>query len=195
MMDDPGQPIPTTPEHLEENRTTTDALEQQTVSLNTAQAAQQLEVDARTVRRYITEKRLKARQVKSSRGLEWQIFQSDLDAFKEERDRAATEGQEAGLTRAQESQALATTVGIIAAELERRERELERRELALSEAQVTIERLALDAGRQAGRNEELEKEAARLRERVAQLEIERDQLKAEKDQGKGPRRVKLLPWQ
>ncbi|EFH79633.1 helix-turn-helix domain-containing protein [Ktedonobacter racemifer] len=194
MTDDPGQPTiveeqPAPAQEAEMETTNEVQASQSEVSLTTTQAAAQLDVDARTVRRYITERRLKARQVKSARGQEWQIYQSDLDAFKQERDRAATEGQEAGLTRAEESQALTTTVGIIAAELERRSQ-------ALTEAQATIERLALEAGRQAGRNEELEREAARLRERVAHLEQERDQLKAEvKDQGKGPRRIKLLPWQ
>lgn len=162
------------------------------VSLTTAQAAAQLGVDARTVRRWITERRLKARQVQSGRGPEWQIYQSDLEAFKQGRDRAATEGVEVSLTRAEESQALTTTVQVIASELERRDRELERRDLALSEAQATIERLSFEAGRQAGRNEELERELARLRERVNELEQERDQWQR---QATTPRRIRLLPWQ
>jgi hypothetical protein len=72
------------------------------------QAAQQLGVDSRTVRRSIAEGirnaggaivRLEARQVRSTRGPEWQIYQTDLEAFKQERDHAATEGQAAGQIR------------------------------------------------------------------------------------------------
>src|SRR5260370_14808806 len=111
----------------EESRTAPDAAEQ-TVSLNTTQAAQQLGVDSRTVRRYISEGirsaggailRLQARQVRSNRGPERQIYQTDLEAFKEGRDRAATEGQAVGglVTRADEGHGLTTAVHIIAAEL------------------------------------------------------------------------------
>src|SRR5436853_4145180 len=76
----------------------------QTLSLNTAQAGQQLGVDSRTVRRYITDGirsaggvivRLEARQVRTNRGPEWQIYQTDLEQFKQERDRSATEGEKA----------------------------------------------------------------------------------------------------
>ncbi len=181
-----------------EQRTTTAA--QQTVSLNTQQAAQQLAVDSRTIRRYITEGirtagggivRLEARQVRSNRGPEWQIYQTDLEAFKRERDRAATEGQAAGqlIRPAEESQALITSVQIIATELERRS-------LALSQAQETIERLAREAGRQAGRNEELERERDALQRRVKELEEERDQWrqKAEAPKAQTPRRIRLLSW-
>jgi len=181
-----------------DQRTASDA--QQTVSLNTSQAAQQLGVDSRTVRRYISEGirstngailRLQARQVRSNRGPEWQIYQTDLEDFKEERDRAATEGQAAGqVTRpAEESQALTTSIQIIAAELERRS-------LGLSQAQETIERLALEAGRQAGRNEELEHERDALQRRVKELEEERDQWrqKAEAPKVQRPRRIQLLSW-
>jgi len=117
---------------------------QQTLSLNTAQAGQQLGVDSRTVRRYITEGlrsaggvivRLEARQVLTNRGPEWQIYQTDLEQFKQERDRSATEGDKATqITRpAEQSQALTLSVQVLAAELERRG-------AALAEAQATIER-------------------------------------------------------
>src|SRR5260370_24226772 len=103
----------------EESRTAPDAAEQ-TVSLNTTQAAQQLGVDSRTVRRYISEGirsaggailRLQARQVRSNRGPEWQIYQTDLEGFKEERERAATGSQAAARlqTRAQGSQGRTTS--------------------------------------------------------------------------------------
>jgi chromosome segregation ATPase len=177
-------------------RTTTDA--QQTVSLNTQQAAQQLGVDSRTVRRYIAEGirvsgrivLLEARQVRTQRGQEWQIYQTDLDQFKQQRDHAATEGQAAGqLTRAgEESQALTVSVQLIAVELERRSH-------ALAEAQQTIERLAHEAGRQAGRNEELERERDALQRRVKELEEERDQWRQKTEAPpKTPYRIRLLPW-
>src|SRR6266536_3610121 len=162
------------PEQVEgpEKRAATDAEPAaQTMSLNTQQAAQQLAVDSRTVRRYISDGirtasgallRLQARQVRSTHGPEWQIYQNDLEDFKRERDHAATEGSAAGqLTAAQpESQALTTSINIIATELERRS-------VALTEAQVTIERLAREAGQYAGRNEALEHELEALRKRVA----------------------------
>ena len=178
------------------------AAAQQIMSLNTQQAAAQLGVDSRTVRRYISDGiritggavlRLEARQVRSSRGPEWQIYQNDLEDFKRERDHAATEGSAAGqLTATQpESQALTTSINIIAAELERRS-------VALTQAQETIERLAREAGRQAGRNEELERELDALRKHVSELEQERDQWQRQKIQepqpAKTPRRIRLLPW-
>ena len=183
----------------EETRIASDAPEQ-TMSLNTTQAAQQLAVDSRTVRRYIAEGircaggvivRLEARQVRTNHGPEWQIFQTDLEAFMRERDRAASVGQAAGqvMRPAEESQALTTSVQLLATELERRS-------LALTQAQQTIERLALEAGRQTGRSEELERERDTLRERVKELERERDQWKqkAEAPPVKTPRRIRLLSW-
>ncbi len=203
--DDHGQP----PQAAEgqDTRTALDAqppadVQQQTMSLSTQQAAQQLGVDSRTVRRYIAEGirtagggvvRLEARQVRSNRGPEWQIYQHDLEAFKEQRDRAATEGSAVGqLTAAQqpESQALTTSINIIATELERRS-------VALTEAQATIERLAREAGQYAGRNEALERELEALRKRVADLEQERDQQqKTQKSPPTKPaaRRIWLLRW-
>jgi len=175
---------------------------EQVMSLSTQQAAAQLGVDSRTVRRYIAEGirvtggavvRLEARQVQRGRGPEWQIYQTDLDAFKQERDRAATEGGTTGqLTRPAEenqSQALTTSIHIIS-------EELERRSLALSEAQSTIERLAHEAGRQAGRNEVLERELEVMRQRATALEQERDHWQRQaQEQPTKPRRVRLLPWQ
>jgi hypothetical protein len=178
--------------------------------MSTAQAAQALGVDSRTVRRWITEGlrtpggavlRLQARAVKNGR--EYQVYQSDLEDFKAARDRAATEGQAAGqLARSEENQsvALTTSIQIIAAELERKSK-------ALEDAQQTIERLAREAGVQAGRSEELERElaAARqqlaerekqaqdvaiLRQRVTELEQERERW----HQQRPPRRIRLLPW-
>src|SRR5204863_659452 len=108
--------------------------------------------------------RLEARQVRTNRGPEWQIYQSDLEQFKKERDHAATEGEKATqITRpAEQSQALTLSVQVLAAELERRG-------AALQEAQATIERLA----REAGRAEQLEQERDALREQVRALEAER----------------------
>ncbi len=166
---------------------------EQTISLNTQQAGQQLGVDGRTIRRWITDGlrtsggailRLQARQVRNARGPEWQIYQTDLEAFKEERGQLATEGEAAGqLLRAEEnqSQALATSIQIISTELERRSQ-------ALADAQATIERLAREAGREAGRSQELERERDVLRLRIQALEQEREQWKS-------PRRIRLLPWQ
>ena len=125
----------------QETRIASDAPEQ-TVSLNTTLAAQQLGVDSRTVRRYIVEGirttggailRLEARQVRTNHGPEWQIYQTNLDTFKQQRDRAATEGQAAGqlMREGETSQALTTSVQLLATELERRS-------LALTEAQQTI---------------------------------------------------------
>lgn len=176
---------------------------EQTVSLNAQQAGQQLGRDARTVRRYITHGiqqangealRLKARQVSSDRGPEWQIYQSDLDEFKALRDRSATEGQTTNqlVRSADESQALAalsSSIQLISAELEQRSQ-------ALAEAQATIERLAEEAGRQQGLNEGLERERASLFQQMEQLRHERDewQQKAFELQGKMPRKVRLFPW-
>jgi plasmid maintenance system antidote protein VapI len=172
------------------------------MSLNTQQAAAQLGVDSRTIRRYIAEGiritggailRLEARQVRSSRGPEWQIYQQDLENFKRERDHAATEGSTAGqLTTAQpESQALTTSITLIATELERRS-------VALAQAQETIERLAREAGQSAGRNEVLERELAASRQRVADLEQERDQWQQQTlkllPTRPSTRRIRLLPW-
>jgi chromosome segregation ATPase len=197
-QDDPGRPQAEDPAH----RTAPDAEHEQTISLSTAAAAQQLGVDPRTVRRYILEGiqragggilRLEARQVRSGRGPEWQIYQSDLEKFKKERDQQATEGHAAGqaagqVMRAEESQALTTlttSIQIIAEELERRSQ-------ALSQAQETIERLAREAGKYAGKSEELERERDKLRERVAALEQEREQWQQAKTPQ--PRRIRLLPW-
>jgi hypothetical protein len=152
---------------------------EQTVTLNTAQAAAQLGgVDPRTVRRWITvglltvdgtTLRLEARQVHSKRGTEYSIDQTALERFKEARDRAATEGQPAGQLAQPESQALALQTSIQAIS-----DELERRGQALSQAQETIERLALQAGREAGRSQELERELETARERLAASERERE---------------------
>ena len=133
----------------QDNRTAPDAQitaahPQQTISLSTQQAAQQLGVDSRTIRRYIAEGirtagagvvRLEARQVRSNRGPEWQIYQQDLEDFKRERDHAATEGSSTGqlIATQPESQALTTAITLIATELERRS-------VALAQAQETIER-------------------------------------------------------
>jgi plasmid maintenance system antidote protein VapI len=175
----------------------------QLMSLNTQQAAAQLGVERRTIRRYIAEGirttggavlRLEARQVRSSRGPEWQIYQHDLENFKRERDHAATEGSAAGpLTATQpESQALTTSITLIATELERRS-------VLLAQAQETIERLAREAGQSAGRNEVLERELAASRQRVADLEQERDQWQQQTQKllpTRPPaRRIRLLPWQ
>lgn len=193
-MDNPGQPEQESTPAGSETRTAPDAQQDgatQTVSLSTAQAAQQLEVDSRTVRRYISEGirtaggvtlRLKARLVRSNRGQEWQIYQTDLEQFRSERDRATTEGGLA--TRGEESAALATSVQIIS-------EELERRSVALSEAQTTIERLAREAGQYAGRNEVLERELEALRKRVAELEQERKQWE---QKSKKSYRIRLLPF-
>ncbi len=200
---DPGQPREGQEKKATDSQATTDAAQaEQDISLTTQQAAVQLGVDSRTVRRYIAEGirvtggaivRLEARQVQRGRGPEWQIYQTDLDAFKQERDRAATEGGTTGqLTRPAEesqSQALTTSIHIIS-------EELERRSLALSEAQSTIERLAHEAGRQAGRNEVLERELEATRKRAADLEQERDHWQRQaQEQPTKPRRVRLLPWQ
>jgi hypothetical protein len=159
---------------------------EQAVSVNTAQAAKQLGVDGRTVRRWITDGlhtaggailRLKARQVRNARGPEYQIYQHDLEEFKQERDRLATEGQDAGqLAAQQESQSQAVTLSyqIISAELERRDKALIEAQKTITEAQATIERLALQAGRDAGRNEALELQLKLLQERVTELTTERD---------------------
>jgi predicted ArsR family transcriptional regulator len=191
-QDDPGRPQAEDPAH----RTAPNA--EQTISLSTQQAAQQLGVEPRTVRRYISDGiniggvilRLEARPVRRKNGQEWQIYQPDLEAFQKERDRAATEGQ-GQVMRAEEreSQALTTlttSIQIIAEELERRSQ-------ALSQAQETIERLAREAGKYAGKNEELERERDSLRERVTALEQEREQWQqlAKVPQ---PRRIRLLPW-
>ena len=200
---DHGQPRDDQKKKATDSPATTDAA--QDISVNTQQAAAQLGVDSRTVRRYITDGirvtggtivHLQARQVQRGRGPEWQIYQSDLDAFKEQQDRAATEGGTTGqLTRTVEenqsqSQALTTSIHVIA-------EELERRSLALSQAQDTIERLAHEAGRQAGRSEVLERELEAMRRRVTELEQERDhwQQQAQEPPAKTPRRVRLLPWQ
>jgi hypothetical protein len=175
----------------------------QTISLTAAQAGKQLGKDARTVRRYITDGiqtangetlRLKGRQVTTSRGPEWQIYQNDLDDFKALRDRSATEGQPGGqlVRSAEESQALAaltSTIQLISAELEQRS-------LALAEAQTTIERLSAEAGRQAGLNEASERERATLLQRIQQLEGERNewQQKAWELQSKMPKKVRLFGW-
>lgn len=175
----------------------------QTVSLSAAQAGKQLGKDARTVRRYITDGillangealRLKARQVTTARGPEWQIYQNDLDEFRSLRDRSATEGQPTNqLVRSgEESQALAaltTSIQLISTELEQRS-------LALAEAQATIERLSAEAGRQAGLNEASERERTSLLQRIQQLEGERNewQQKAWELQSKMPKKVRLFPW-
>jgi hypothetical protein len=177
---------------------------EQTISLNAQQAGKQLSKDARTVRRYITDGirlasgetlRLKARQVSTDRGPEWQIYQHDLETFKEQRDRSATAGQATSqlVRSADESQALSalsTSIQLISAELEQRS-------LALAEAQATIERLASEAGRQAGLNESFERERTTLLQRVAQLEDERNewQHKAWELQSKMPKKVRLFGWQ
>ncbi len=208
MADDPGRPEA---KSAEPQRTTPDDQPAQTMSLSTAQAAQQLGVDPRTVRRYIVDGirapgggiiRLQARQVQTGRGQEYQVYQHDLEAFKAARDRAATEGQAAGqLARvaAEESQALTTlntSLNVLATELERRT-------TALLAAQETIERLAREAGQHAGRaqelerrNQELERERDALRQQVIELEqAQRDYQQKAQELEKKPRRVRLLPWQ
>jgi hypothetical protein len=167
--------------------------DQQVISLNTQQAGQQLGVDGRTVRRYIAEGihraggeilYLQARQVRGKNGQEWQIYQTDLEDFQRERNRLSTEGQPSSpLSRSvQESQPLA--LQIIATELERRSE-------ALALAQEAIERLAREAGRYAGRNEELERECSALRIRVQELVQERDQRHR---LGNTLRRIQLVHW-
>lgn len=197
MTDNPGQPKQ---DMGVETGTTPDA--EQTVSFNTVQAAKLLGVDSRTVRRYITEGihtpagivTLVARQVRTNRGQEYQVYQTDLDDFKHARDRAATEGQAAGqLTRhaAEESQnqnhaLMTSTIQIIAGELERRNQALIQAQATIAQAQATIERLA----REAGRNEALEREREWLQRRVDELTKERDhwQQKAKKSY-----RIRLFP--
>src|SRR5690349_938926 len=103
MTDTPGQP-PAQEDHDEQT--------EQTISLTTAQVAAQCGVHERTVRRWITPGlhlpggailRLQARAVNNGR--EYIVYQTELDRFQQERDRAAHEGQAAGqLTRAEESQ-------------------------------------------------------------------------------------------
>jgi chromosome segregation ATPase len=136
----------------------------QTISLSTLQAAQQVSVNERTIRRWIDSGvhlangeilRLKARYVQTKRGQELQIFQNDLEEFLQDRNRSATEGRAAGEKRAvqqlqEQQQSLSTSLQLLSAELERRD-------LALAQAQETIERLAREVGQQAGRNEELER--------------------------------------
>ncbi len=176
---------------------------EQTISLTAQQAGKQLGKDARTVRRYITDGirqangeilRLKGRQVTSDRGPEWQIYQQDLEEFKALRDRSATEGQATSqLVRSgDESQALAA----LSASIQLISTELEQRSLALAEAQATIERLAQDAGRQAGLNEALERERVGLLKQVEQLQGERNewQQKAFELQSRMPRKVRLFSW-
>jgi chromosome segregation ATPase len=176
---------------------------EQNISLTAAQASQQLGTTARTVRRYITDGillangetlRLKARQVTSGRGPEWQIYLSDLNEFKGLRDRSATEGQTTNqLVRSTDESstlaALSSSIQLISAELEQRSR-------ALEDAQTTIERLAEESGRQKGLNEGLERERDTLLKQVEQLRSERDewQQKAFELQGKMPKKVRLFPW-
>jgi chromosome segregation ATPase len=212
MQDDHGHPDQNAKTEGQESRIAPDAQAEQTISLSTNQAAQQLGVkDSRTVRRYITEGihaadgstiHLKARQVRTNRGPEYQIYQTDLDAFKQIKDQAATEGQEAGeLTRqvqaqGSQSQALTTSIQLFAVELERRSQELERRAVELAEAQKRIEQLAYEAGRQQGRNEELEHELLATRQYMAAVQQERDywQQQAAQSQRKPPHRIRLLGW-
>jgi DNA repair exonuclease SbcCD ATPase subunit len=190
MTDSPGRPEQ--PDQSAQNhQPDLDGQAEQTMSLNTAQAATQLGVDSRTVRRWITDGlhtpggailRLQARQVRSGRGPEYQIYQHDLEEFKAVRDRAATEGQAASpAARAEEQQALTTSISIISAELERRN-------LALAEAQQTIERLA----REAGKSEVLERELQLMQERVKELTQERDHWR-QKAQAKKSYRIRLFP--
>ena len=224
MTDSPGQPEQENrPASLDTETPPDTPQAAQVVSLSTAQAAQQLGVNSRTVRRYITNgilvagtlRRLPARQVRTDGGQEYQIYQSDLEQFKAERDRAATEGQQAiGLTtRAEESTALATSIQIISEELERRSLELvqaketierlsreagqyagrnEVLEQSLTQAQGTIERLSREAGQHAGRNEMLEQQLEVLRKQVEVLTQEREQLQ---QKAKKSYRIRLLPFQ
>jgi chromosome segregation ATPase len=141
---------------------------------------------------------LQARQVRSGRGPEWQIYQTDLEKFKAERDHAALEGQEASqLSRpGEESQALSLSLQLIATELERRSLALSEAQATLERSQATIERLAHEAGRQAGRTEALERERESLLKRIATLEQERDHWhqQAQTPPPKTPRRLRLLHW-
>jgi hypothetical protein len=179
MLDTHGQPDQ--PEVItgQNGRKTTEAAPSeggQAVSLNTAQSGKLLGVDGRQIRRYITEGLanpsgrplfLTARRITTSRGQEWAIYEHDLIAFKQERDRAATEGQTSEqIQRADEerSQALTLSYQVIAAELESRNK-------ALIEAQATIERLAAEAGRSGA----LEAQVGMLQDRVNELKAERDQ--------------------
>jgi uncharacterized coiled-coil DUF342 family protein len=75
--------------------------------------------------------------------------------------------------------------------------ELERRGAALAEAQATIERLAREAGHQAGRALELEQERDSLREKVAELEAERAEWQKRANQlyRRRPHAIRLQPWQ
>ena len=188
MADEPGRP-----------QSETSEVPLQTLSLSAQQAAEQLNVDGRTVRRYIAVGirvggkmiRLEARQVRGKRGSpEWQIYQSDLDRFKAELDRGATEGQSSSDILAAEErqgQALSTSIQIIS-------EELERRSVALAEAQATIEQLALEAGRQAGRSEELERQLEIERQRVKDLEEERDHWREKAQEPAKPHRIRLFHW-
>jgi hypothetical protein len=204
MMDDLGQP-----DGVQEqtSRTTPDAdtsdTQEDTLSLNTQQVAQQLGVDSRTIRRYISEGlrtgggsilKLKARQVRSSRGPEWQVYQTDLEAFKRERDRQATEGQPSTRVTIQESEIQSQALSTLSTSLQIFAAELERRSLALNQAQETIERLSYEAGRQAGRNEQLGREITALRQRVAELEAQAQQVQELPKTPQPPRRMRLLPW-
>ncbi len=196
-------PAPADLSDLVVEHTASEHSSEQNISLTAAQAGQQLGTTARTVRRYITDGillangetlRLKARQVTSGRGPEWQIYLSDLHEFRGLRDRSATEGQTTNqLVRATDESptlaALSASVQLISAELEQRSQ-------ALAEAQATIERLAEEAGRQKGLNEGLERERASLLQQVEQLHRERDewQQKAFELQGKMPRKVRLFSW-
>ena len=204
MMDDPGQP-----DGAQEQTSWTapdaDAADTQegTLSLNTQQVAQQLGVDSRTVRRYISEGirtgagsvlKLKARQVRNSRGPEWQVYQTDLEAFKRERDRQATEGQPSTRVAIQENEAQSQALGTLNTSLQIFAAELERRSIALNQAQETIERLSYEAGRQAGRNEQLEREIVALRQRVAELETQAQQAQKPPKTPQLPHRMRLLPW-
>jgi chromosome segregation ATPase len=195
-MDSPGQPEqeddPTDPQMRAAPDTQQDEAKQ-VVSLSTAQAAAQLGVNSRTIRRYITVGivvagqivRLQARQVRTNSGTEYQIYQTDLEQFRAERDRAATEGQAAGLvSRAEESTALTTSIQIISVELEQRN-------LALAEAQQTIERLAREAGQHAGENAILERQLAELQKRVEELTQERNHWRQKASKSY---RIRLLPF-
>lgn len=183
-------------------QTTTDALDaSQTVSLNTQQAGQQLGVDGRTIRRWITEGlraadgtvlHLEARQVRTGRGPEWQIYQTDLEQFKRERDHLATEGQSSGQIARSENPNQALAIQIISAELERQAQALVEAQKMITDYQARIEQLALQAGRESGRNELLEENVKQLQQRITELTSERDQWQ-QKAQKARSYRIRLFP--
>lgn len=179
---------------------------QQTITLSTEQAASQLGVDARSVRRYInngirlpdgTYVKLRAKLV---HGQNWVIDQIDLDAFIEVRDHAKVDGitsDELRNTGQDQTQALQSLSNLFAAELERRSQEVAQLQQNYIQAQQTIAELSHAAGREAGLREALEAERTELRQRLEALERERDQWRDKAIEAltrKPPHRTNLIPW-